>query len=127
MYLRHLRTCRVFHDIRAYGRHNLRDMRDSDKVGQDDSIWTTIDTNAYHEASALGVLSLTLLPRGRLVSSTMVENPNPQHAPRSLPPDDTIMGDLEPNMWTKDVSNTSHILMLTLEDGGFFTVHHLSD
>ena len=125
-YFRHLSTCRAFRNICAHGPHNLRGMRDSDKVGQDDSIWTTIDINAYHEASALGVLSLTLLPRGRLVSSTMVENPNPQYTPRSLPTDDTIMGGLEPNAWIRDRSNMSHILMLSPEDDGFFTMHHLS-
>ena len=88
-----------------------------------------IDINAYYEASKLGDLSLTLLPSSHLVASSRVENPDPQYTPRSLPDneDGTIMGDLEPNMWIKDVSNTSHILMLTLEDGGFFTVHHLSD
>ena len=101
-------------------------MRDSDKVGQDNSIWTTTDINTYHEASARGNLLLMLIPNGRLVMSTMVENPNPQHTPRSLPPDDTIMGDLEPNVWIRDVSNMSHPLMLIPENNGFFTIHHLS-
>ena len=67
---------RAFRDIRTHGPYNLRGMRDTDKVGQDDSIWMTIDINAYHEASALGDLSLTLLPSGRLVSSAGVENPD---------------------------------------------------
>ena len=126
-YLRHLSTCRAFSDIRAYGRRNLQDMRDSNKVGQDDSIWTTIDIKAYYEASALGALSLTLLPSGRLVASSGVENPDPQYTPRSLLTDDTIMGDLEPNVWIKDISNTSHILMLRPDDDGFFAIHHLSE
>jgi len=86
----------------------------------------TIDINAYHEASALGDLSLTLLPSGCLVSSTMVENPDQQYTPRSLPPDGTIMGDFEPNVWIRDVSNMSHTLMLRPEDDGFFAIHHLS-
>ena len=47
-YLRHLSTCRAFRDIRAYGRHNLRDMRDTNKVRQDDSIWTTIAVSYTH-------------------------------------------------------------------------------
>ena len=55
-----------------HGPHNLWGMCDSDKVGQDDSIWTTIDINAYYEASALEDLSLTLLPSGRLVVSSGV-------------------------------------------------------
>ena len=103
-------------------------MRDSDKVGQDDSIWTTVDINAYYEASELGDLRLTLLPSGRLVASSGVELPNLQYTTRSLPDDndDTIMGNLEPNVWIQDVSNTSHILMLTPDDDGFFTIHHLS-
>ena len=102
-------------------------MRDTDKVGQDDSIWTTININAYYEASALRDLSLTLLPSGCLVSSSGVENPDPQYTPRSLPEYNTIMGNLEPKVWIKDVSTTSHILMLRPEDDGFFTIHHLSD
>ena len=81
---------------------------------------------AYHEASASGDLRPTLLPSGHLMSSTMVENPEPQYTPRSLPPDDTIMGDLEPNVWIRDASNMSHTLMLRPEDDGFFTIHHLS-
>ena len=52
-------------------------MCDTDKVGQDDSIWTTIDINAYYKASTLGDLSLTLLPSGCLVASSGVENPDP--------------------------------------------------
>ena len=67
-----------------------------------------------------------MLPIGHLVSSTMVENPGPQYTPRSLPPDNTIMSDLEPKVWTRDVSNMKHPLMLMPEDDGFFTIHHLS-
>ena len=126
VYLRHLSKCRAFQDIRAHGPQKLRDMRGSDKVGQDNSIWTTTDINAYQRASARGDLRLALLPSGRLVSSNMVENPNPQHAPRSLPPDNAIMGDLEPNVWIRDASNMSHPLMLMPENDGFFTIHHLS-
>ena len=37
-YLRHLSTCPVFRNIYAYRRHNLWGMRDTDEVGQDDSI-----------------------------------------------------------------------------------------
>ena len=125
-YLRHLSMCRAFRNIRTHGPHNLRGMRDSGKVRQDDSILTTIDIIAYHEASAHGDLQLTLLPSGRLVSSTMVENPDPQYTPRSLLPDDTIMGDLKPNVWIRDASNMSHPLMLMPEDNGYFTIHHLS-
>ena len=118
--------CRAFQDIRAHGPRNLRGMRDSNKIGQNDSIWTMIDINAYHEASAHGNLRLTLTPSGRLVLSTMVDNPDLQYTPRSLSPDNTIMGDLEPNVWIRDVSNMSHPLMLMPEDDGFFTIHHLS-
>jgi hypothetical protein len=52
-------------------------MRDNNKVGQDNSILTSTDINANHKDSAYDNLRLTLLPSGRLVSSTMVENPNP--------------------------------------------------
>ena len=63
------------------------------------------------------------------MASSGVENPDPQYTPHSLPDDDdgTIMDDLEPNVWIKDASSTSPILMLTPEDDGFFTIHHLSD
>ena len=101
-------------------------MRNRDKVRQDDFIWTTTDVTAYHEASTRGDLYLTLLPNVRLVSSTMVENPDPQYTPYSLPPDDAIMGDFEPNVWIRDASNTSHLLMLVPEDDDFFTINHLS-
>ena len=119
VYLRHLITCRAFQDIRAHGPQNFRGMRDSNKFGQDNSIWTTTDINAYHEASARGDLRLTLPPSGRLVSRTMVENPDPQYAPRSLPSDNTIMGDLETNMWIRDASNMSHPLMLMPKNDSF--------
>ena len=97
-------------------------------MGQDDSIWTTVDINAYYEASKLGDLRLTLLPSGRLVASSGVENPDPQYTPHSFPygDDDTIMGDLEPNVWIQDASKTSQVLMLTPDDDGVFTIHHLS-
>ena len=128
-YLRHLSTCRVFRDIRAYGCHNLQDMRDTKKVGQDDSIWTSININAYYKASTLRDLSLTLLPSGRLVASSVMENSDLKYTPHSLPEDKdiTIMGDLKPNVWIKGVFNTSHIWMLRPEDNGFFIIHHLSD
>ena len=55
----------------------------------------------------------------------MVEDPNPQHAPRNLLPDGAIIGDLGPKVWIRDASNTSHLLMLLPEDYGFFTINHL--
>ena len=101
-------------------------MCNSGKVRQDDSIWTTTYVNAYHEVSTCGDLCLMLLPNGRLVSNTMVGNPNPQHAPQNLLPDGAIIGDLGPKVWIRDASNTSHLLMLMPEDDGFFPIHHLS-
>ena len=100
-------------------------MRNRDKVRQDDSIWTTTYVNAYHEVSTCGDLCLMLLPNGRLVSNTMVGNPNPQHAPQNLLPDGAIMGDFKPNVWIREASDTSHLLMLLPEDYGFFTINHL--
>ena len=125
-YFKHLSTCRAFRDILVQGPWNLLGMHDKDKVTRDDSIWTTSDVNAYHEASTFGDMHLTLLLNGRPVSSTMMQNPDPHYAPRSLPPDEGIMGDCEPNVWIRDTSDTSNLLMLLPKDDAFFTITHLS-
>ena len=57
-------------------------MQDDDKVEQDNSIWTMSDVNAYHEAGTDGNMQLTLLSNGHLMSSTMIQNPDPHYAPR---------------------------------------------
>ena len=56
----------------------------------------------------------------------MVENLKPQNTPRSLPTDDAIMANLEPIVWIRDGSNKSYTLMLSPEDDGLFTIHHLA-
>ena len=101
-------------------------MRNSNTVRQDDSIWTTTDVNACHEASTCGDLHLMLLPNGLLVSSTMMQKSDPHYAPHRFPPDGVILGDCEPNVWIRDASNTSHLLMLLPEDDGLFIINHLS-
>ena len=100
-------------------------MQDKDKVKRDDSIWTTSDVNAYHKASKNGNMQLTLLSNGRLVLSTMKQSLDPNYAPQCLPFDKCIMGDCEPNVRTRNVFDTSTILILLSQDDGFFNITHL--
>ena len=101
-------------------------MQGDDMVEQEDSIWTTSDVNAYHEACACGNLQLTLLENGRLVSSTMLQNPDPHYALRSLSTAGGIMGDYEPNITIRDTFNSSNTLMLLSRDNGSFAINHLT-
>ena len=101
-------------------------MHDKDKVTRDDSIWTTSDVNAYHEASTYGDMQLTLLSNGRLVSSTMMQNPDPHYAPQRLPPDEGIMGDYKLNVTIRDTVTPSSVLALVPRDDGSFNTTHLT-
>ena len=62
----------------------------------------TSDVNAYHKARERGNLQLHLLDNGRLVSSTMVQNPDLHYSSRRLPPDEGIRRDYEPNVIIHD-------------------------
>ena len=101
-------------------------MQGDDKMERDDSIWTTSDVNAYHEACTCGDIQLTFLSNGRLVLGTMLQNPNTHCTPQSLPPDRGIMGDCEPNVTIGDTVNTSNVVMLPPRDDGSFAIDHLS-
>ena len=79
--LKYLSTCRAFRDILVQGPQNLRNRQDNNKVERDESIWMTSDVNAYHEAGTCGDMQLTLLSNGRLVLSTMIQNPDPHYVP----------------------------------------------
>ena len=126
-YLKHLSTCRAFRHILAQGPRKLLDMQDGDKVERDESIWTTSDVNAYHEASENGNMHLTLLPNSRLVSINMTQNPDPDYAPQRLLPNKGIMRDCKPNVRVSDAFDTSTILVLLPQDDGFFNITHHSE
>ena len=126
-YLTHLNlsTCRVFRDILIQGPQNLQNIQDNNKMERDDSIWTTSDISAYHKACTCGDMQLTLLSNGRLVSSTMLQNPDPHCTPQSLPPDGGIMGDYKPNVTIRDTFDTSNVVMLLSQGDGSFDIDHL--
>ena len=126
-YLKHLSTCHAFGHIIAQGPQNLLVIQARDKVQQDDSIWTTTDVNACHKSSANGDLYLTLLRNGRLVSSTMTQNTNPNYGPRRLLPNEGIMWDCKPNVRVRDTFDTSTVLVLPPQGNSFFNINHLSE
>ena len=93
---------------------------------QDNSIWTMSDVNAYHEAGTCGDMQLVLLSNVCLVSSTMVQNPDPHCAPQRFPSDGGIMGDYKPNVTIRDTVNSSNALTLMRQHNGSFAINHLT-
>ena len=55
-YLAHLSTCRIFRNLLSQRHQSLQDMQNGDVMEQEDTIWTTSDVNAYHEARKHGDL-----------------------------------------------------------------------
>ena len=93
---------------------------------RDATIWTTSDINAYHKARKHGDLEPHLLDNGRLVSSTMVQNPDLHYSPRRFPPSGDIMGDYEPSVMIHDIVTPSSALALAPRDNGSFDITHFT-
>ena len=125
-YLAHLGTCRIFGNLLSQRHQSLQDMQDGDMMEQDATIWTTSGINAYHEACKHGDLQLHLLNNSRLVSSTMVQNPDVHYSQRRFPPDGGIMGDCEPNVTICDTVTPSNALALAPRDDGSFDITHFT-
>ena len=105
---------------------SLQNIQEGNATEQEVSIWTTSDVNAYHKARARGNLQLHLLNNGRLVSSTVVQNPNPHYVPHRFLSDGGIIGDCELNITISDTVNPPNALMLLPQDNGSFDINHLT-
>ena len=86
----------------------------------------TSDVNAYHKARERGNLQLHLLNNGRLVLSTMVQNPDPYYSPQRFLPDRGLMGDCESNITIRYTVNPSNALTLLPQDDGSFNITHFT-
>ena len=125
-YLAHLSTCCVFRNLLSQRHQSLQDIQDDNIMKRDATIWTTSDINAYHEAHGHSNLQLHFLDNGRLVSRTMVHNPDLHYSPRRFPSDGGIMGDCKPNVTIRDTVTPFSALALAPRDNGSFDITHFT-